>query len=231
MQRITPLSVLAVALTWGVSPAAAQEADACVDEVQRLAESFSLEPGREVDAAIAQAPSARKGASLGNEQRRQIGELVEAARNAGEQGDGAGCVQRLSEARLLLRQAGIGSGQPGSANLPSAATAPGGSSPQGVAGGAATTLPGGTAAGAAGTGAATGGAEPAAGGGLNSSSALAGGRTGGGPRGDGTGGLTGGTVGGPTSGILGGASGSGDIGGASGGNSSSSSSGSSGGSN
>jgi hypothetical protein len=205
MQRILPLSVLAAALTWAAQPDAAQDADACRNEVQRLAESFSLAPDGQMDAAIAQEPSARKGAELGNEQRRQIGELVRAAREAGERGDGASCLQRLGEARLLLRQAGIGSGQPGSATLPGGATTPGGGGTQGLARGT-TTLPGGNASGTAGTGATAGGAMVGDGG-LNSGSTVGRGRTGGGPQGVGAGGLTGGTVGAPTNSITGGVGG------------------------
>ncbi|HYD32637.1 MAG TPA: hypothetical protein VEB64_17480 [Azospirillaceae bacterium] len=71
--------------------------------------SGNAEPGR-----IAQEPGVRAGASLGDEQRRRIQDLIQQAQSAGERGDGAGCLQRLGEARGLLRQAGVGSTQPGS---------------------------------------------------------------------------------------------------------------------
>lgn len=116
MHRPIPMAMLVLALVGIAQPAAAQDARACVNEVQRLSEAFPLTGGSgQASTAIAQAPGARKGAALGDEQRRQIGNLVQEARAAGEQGDGTGCLQRLAEARALLREAGLGSRQPGSA--------------------------------------------------------------------------------------------------------------------
>jgi hypothetical protein len=117
-------------------PAAAQEAQACVDQVGQLAAAFAIEgDGGEVRAAIGQEPGSRKGARLGEEQRRRIGALVQEARQAGEQGDAQGCLQRLGEVRAALRDAGIGGGQPGTADTPGTSTGSLGSSPAGVTGG------------------------------------------------------------------------------------------------
>jgi hypothetical protein len=173
------MAMLALALTGIAQPAAAQDARACVNEVQRLSEAFPLVGGHgdQAGAAIAQAPGARKGAGLGEEQRRQIGDLVEEARAAGERGDGAGCLQRLAEARALLRQAGLGSRQPGSPS--SAGSGVGGALGSGIPGAAGslgpptTTRPGGmggstlggTDGGAAGGGASGGGGSSGGGGG------------------------------------------------------------------
>jgi|SRR5689334_293088 len=100
-----------VALIGLPSPAVAQDAKACVNEVDRLSSSFSIEGGN--DNAIAQRPSARQGASLTTEQHKQISDVLRQAREAGENGDGAACTQGLGRARVALRQAGIGSAQPG----------------------------------------------------------------------------------------------------------------------
>lgn len=101
-------------------PAAAQgEAEACANEVQRLADAFAIEGGGgggEMGAAIADQPGARKGASLGQQERQRVGDLVARARQAGEQGDGQACLQHLAETRALLREAGLGGGQPGTAD-------------------------------------------------------------------------------------------------------------------
>lgn len=98
-------------------PLTAQEARACVNQVGQLAAAFAVEGDRgEVRAAIAQEPGSRKGTSLGEEQRRRIGALLKAARHAGERGDGQGCLQHLSEVRTALRKAGVGGGQPGTAD-------------------------------------------------------------------------------------------------------------------
>ena len=107
-------------------PAAAQgEAEACANEVQRLADAFAIEGGGgggELGAAIADQPGARKGASLGRQERQRVGDLVARARQAGEQGDGQACLQHLAETRALLREAGLGGGQPGTAGGPGATT-------------------------------------------------------------------------------------------------------------
>jgi hypothetical protein len=116
MHRSTSLSLpaLALALTCATQPATAQDASACVNEVERLSESFSLAGANEQQGAIAQKPSARQGASLGPEQHKQISDLLQDARTAGERGDSQGCIQRLGQARTALREGGIGSAQPGS---------------------------------------------------------------------------------------------------------------------
>ena len=116
MHATSSAVVLVLALTCAARPALPQEARACVNEVQRLSEGLPLvhAEGREED-ALAQEPGARKGASLPDERRKQIEDLVRQAGAAGEQGDGQGCLKGLAEARALLREAGLGSSQPGSA--------------------------------------------------------------------------------------------------------------------
>lgn len=117
-------SVVLLALILACSaagPAAAQDeaaAAACANEVQRLADAFAIEGGDsgEMGAAIADEPGARKGASLGRQERQRVSDLVARARQAGEQGDGQGCLQHLAETRALLREAGLGGGQPGTAD-------------------------------------------------------------------------------------------------------------------
>jgi hypothetical protein len=166
------MAMLALALTGIAQPAAAQDARACVNEVQRLSEAFPLIGGHggRAGAAIAQAPGARKGAGLGEEQHRQIGDLVQEARAAGERGDGGGCLQRLAEARALLRQAGLGSRQPGSpssagsdmggalgSGIPGAAGSLGGSPTTTRPGGMSGSTLGGTGGGASGGGGSSGG--------------------------------------------------------------------------
>ena len=93
------------------------------NEVQRLSEGLPLlhAQGREGE-TLAQY-SARKGASLPDERRQHIADLVRQAAAAGEQGDGQGCVKGLGEARVLLREAGLGSSQPGPATYDSPAGA------------------------------------------------------------------------------------------------------------
>ena len=116
MHATSSAAVLVLALTCAARPALPQEARACANEVQRLSEGLPLvhAEGREED-ALAQEPSARKGASLPDKRRKQIEDLVRQAGAAGEQGDGQGCLKGLAEARALLREAGLGSSQPGSA--------------------------------------------------------------------------------------------------------------------
>lgn len=112
------LSSAAVAAALGaaspaVAPAYAQDARACADEVQRLSEGFSLDrggassPGGGISAGQ---PGTRAGASgLNDTQRSQVRELTQQARAAGQRGDGPQCMQKLNEARAMLRQAGVGS--------------------------------------------------------------------------------------------------------------------------
>jgi hypothetical protein len=122
MHATSSAAVLVLALTCAAQPAYAQDARACANEVQRLSEGLPLlhAQGREGE-ALAQEPGARKGASLPDEQRQHITDLVREAAAAGERGDGPGCVKGLGEARALLREAGLGSGQPGPATYDSPA--------------------------------------------------------------------------------------------------------------
>lgn len=169
MHRRTSASVLVLALAYMAQPAAAQDARACVNEVQRLSESFPITDTKgQGSEAVTQAPSARQGATLGEEQKKHLDDLVRQARTAGEQGDGALCTQKLGEARVALREAGIGSTQPGSA-LGGTRGSSGGGFP-GAAGsaGPSTTSPGGAPTGAN-RGTAGGGAGGGMGGGGSSS--------------------------------------------------------------
>ena len=179
-----------VALMALPSSAVGQDAKACVNEVERLSSSFSIESGN--DNAIAQRPSARQGASLTPEQHKQISDVLRQARAAGENGDGAACTQGLGRARVALRQAGIGSAQPG-------APAGTGLSPGSTSGGSGgmagpTNVPGmgdsnrtgaigvPSAPAAPGVGGAGGGASSGAAGGAATGGAGSGGRTGGSSR-------------------------------------------------
>lgn len=167
MTRSLPVPILALALACISHPSAAQEAGACMDEVDRLSAAFTqtqqgggqasatagtnvpmpsadqterelarsggvvrpsrigegididrpsrmAESGSGAETAVP-APSVRKGASLDDAQRQRFHDLVGAARDAGRRGDGPGCVQRLGEARMILRQAAVGSVRPGGA--------------------------------------------------------------------------------------------------------------------
>lgn len=121
------------------NPVLAQDAQACADELGRLAAAFGIDEGRgEAGAAIAQAPGARQGAGLTSDQRREIAGRVEQAREAGARGDSQGCLEGLQQSRTLLRQAGLGGGQPGTA-APAGAVGSGGS---GGSAGTPATLPG-----------------------------------------------------------------------------------------
>jgi hypothetical protein len=149
MHQWTSASVLVLALACIAHPSAAQDARACVNEVQRLSESFPITDTKgQGSEAVTQAPSARQGATLGDEQKKHLDDLIHQARTAGEQGDGALCTQKLAEARVALREAGIGSSQPGSA-LGGTRGSSGGGFP-GAAGsaGSTTTSPGGAPTGA-----------------------------------------------------------------------------------
>lgn len=124
MHATSSAAVLVLALMYAVRPALAQDARACANEVQRLSEGLPLlhAEGREGE-TLAQEPGARKGASLPDERRQHIADLVRQAAAAGERGDGQGCVKGLGEARVLLREAGLGSSQPGPATYDSPAGA------------------------------------------------------------------------------------------------------------
>jgi hypothetical protein len=190
MRRSTGPAILAVALTCIASAAVAQDAGSCVDEVQRLDQGLPVihEPASETD--IAREPGARKGASLGEDQRRQVTALIEQARTAGADGDGERCMQSLTQARALLREAGFGSGQPGSAsNTPSGTGLLGTGVPGAAAGAGLPAPPSGAGAGMAGatdgTGAAAAGAAP---GGRSGRTATGAGAPGGGAAGGGAGG-------------------------------------------
>src|SRR5688500_4728582 len=108
---LLPLSLMLLAITCLSRSAAAQDARAGVNELDRLSSSFSIESGS--DRAIGERPSARQGAALQPGQHKQISEVLQQARAAGERGDGQACTQGLVRAREALRQAGIGSAQPG----------------------------------------------------------------------------------------------------------------------
>jgi hypothetical protein len=159
--------VLALAVTCIARAAVAQEAGSCADEVQRLAEGLPVVHDQASAGAIAQEPGTRKGASLGEDQRRQVSSLIEQARTAGKEGDGARCMQSLTEARALLREAGFGSTQPGNASDAAAGAGLLGRDIPGVARGATVPAPSpGPAGGAtAGVGGATPNMGPAAAGG------------------------------------------------------------------
>ena len=140
MVRSTALSLSALALVLahaGLPAAAQEEASACVKEIDRLSNSFSL-PGRnDTDSAFAQEPSTRKGATLGPEQHKQISEILQNARTAGERGDGQACAQGLAQARMALRQAGVGGSQPGAPPPLGPNTRSGGGTSGGATGGGA----------------------------------------------------------------------------------------------
>lgn len=192
MRSAITTSFLLLALAGLARPVEAQSpAEACVNEIRRLSEAFGIdEAAGEARVAVEQAPGARKGATLGAEQRREIGRLARDAREAGERGDEAGCVQRLAGARSLLREAGLGAGQAGTADSgPGVAGSAGITGNGGAAGGGGLTRPAGSAATTApGAGAGGGGAGSAPG--LNTSAERA--RSGGGA----LGGTAGGSMGG-----------------------------------
>jgi hypothetical protein len=198
-RSITPL-VLALVLTCIARAAFGQDARSCADEVQRLDEGLPVIHGQASAAALAREPGARKGASLGEDQRRQVSALIEQARAAGEEGDGRRCMQGLTEARALLREAGFGAGQPGSASDARPGTALLGRSSPATAGGPVLPAPSPRDAGAAttGVGGATTDMGPAAAGGGVAGGAsprmggAAGGAVGGGAAGGGAGGAAGG---------------------------------------
>lgn len=171
-----PMVMFGAACLMG-SPAAGQEAQACADQVGQLAAAFAIDrsEGGKVQAAIEQEPGSRKGASLDEEQRHRLGTLVEEARQAGERGDGQGCLQRLAEVRTVLREAGVGGGQPGTADSPGTRAVGGGTT--GTAG--TTTPPAGSAGGSDGSSGPAGGVTGSG----TSGSGSAGGSSGGGSSG------------------------------------------------
>jgi hypothetical protein len=117
---------MALTLACPAGPALAQEAQACADELGRLSAAFGIDEARgEAEIAIARAPGARQGAELTADQRRKIADRIQQAREAGERGDRQSCLEGLQQSRTLLRQAGLGGGQPGTAEAPGAATSGG----------------------------------------------------------------------------------------------------------
>lgn len=225
MRRVSGLLIATALMTALAHAGSAQEADACRDEVQRVSETFGFLRTEAGDsAAVAQEPGTRQGAELGDTQRREITDLLEQARSAGETGDGAGCLEALRTARVMLREAGFGSPLPGAATQAGSATgsigdnrSAGSTATQGAAGGVASPGNGGAASGAvpSGAGAATttmGSGEPAPGSVPETGQGTTGSRTGstlGGSLGAGTGGTLGGgaaTGGGVGGGSAGGSS-------------------------
>jgi hypothetical protein len=115
MHRCLGVLALVLPVAGAVTQARAQDARACVDEVQRLEEQFPLGAQGEQAGEIAGAVGARKGAGLSNHQRRAIGDEIKQARAAGGHQDGRGCMEHLNAARLGLREGGLGGVQPGMA--------------------------------------------------------------------------------------------------------------------
>lgn len=117
MHRSTAMSLSALALVLACAgqPAAAQETEAraCVSEINRISESFALSGANDSNRTFAQEPSTRKGATLGPQEQKEINEILQRARTAGEHGDGQACAQGLAQARTALRQVGVGGAQPG----------------------------------------------------------------------------------------------------------------------
>lgn len=111
------LSLAALLALSAASPAAAQDAAACSNEVQRLSDGFpNTTSGQAPAGAIAQQPGTRLGASMNDSQQSQVRDSLQQARTAGQSGNGALCMQNLNQARTLLRQAGVGSPMPGDAS-------------------------------------------------------------------------------------------------------------------
>jgi hypothetical protein len=112
------LSLATLATVSFASPAAAQDPGACANEVQHLSEVFRIMGSNgQAPAVSGQQPGDRIGAGLSAEQTSQMRDLIEQGRIAGEQGNGALCGQKLEQARTLLREAGVGSDQPGPDDL------------------------------------------------------------------------------------------------------------------
>jgi hypothetical protein len=115
MHRCLGVLALMLPVAGAVTQARAQDARACVDEVQRLEERFPLGNQGEQTREIAGAVGARKGAGLSEDQRHAIGGEIKQARAAGGRQGGKGCMEHLNAARLGLRQGGVGGAQPGMA--------------------------------------------------------------------------------------------------------------------
>lgn len=135
------LSALALVLACAGQPAAAQETEAgaraCVSEIDRISESFSLSGANESGRTFTQEPSTRKGATLGPQEHKEINEILQRARTAGEHGDGQACAQGLAQARMALRQVGVGGAQPGAPPRFGPNTRSGGGTSGGATGGGA----------------------------------------------------------------------------------------------
>ena len=99
-----PIATLMLVLAFSIAatPVRSQDAEACVNEVQRLVERFPLGERGEQARPIAGAAGARKHVSLTEDQRRAIGQQIEAARSSGERGDGAACMEHLNAAPLAV---------------------------------------------------------------------------------------------------------------------------------
>jgi hypothetical protein len=111
------LSLAALGVSFA-GPAAAQDARACSNEVQRLSEGFpATTSGQAPAGGIAQQPGTRQGAGMTETQQRAVRDALQQARGAGDSGNGALCMQNLNQARTLLRQAGVGSPVPGGAGV------------------------------------------------------------------------------------------------------------------
>ena len=158
---------------------AGPDAAACVDQVDRLTERFPVNAEGEQARSLAGAAGSRQGASLSQEQRRAIGSRIEAARAAGERGDGEACLTNLAEVRAALREAGVGGVQPGMAGSTDVMGSPGGAG-SGAPGISRDPLTGpnrpGTAGGA---GSLTGGTRPSGSGGAGGGGSSGGGSSGG----------------------------------------------------
>lgn len=112
------LSLAALATLPFAGPAAAQDAAACGNEVQRLSDGFpATTSGQAPAGGIAQQPGTRQGAGMNESQQQQVRDALQQARAAGQSGNGALCMQNLNQARTLLRQAGVGSPLPGDAGV------------------------------------------------------------------------------------------------------------------
>ncbi len=117
MTALPALFCLSLAALPFAGPAAAQDAAACGNEVQRLSDGFPATSGQAPAGGIAQQPGTRQGAGMDDSQRQQVRDALQQARTAGQSGNGALCMQNLNQARTLLRQAGVGSPLPGDAGV------------------------------------------------------------------------------------------------------------------
>ena len=117
MTALPALFCLSLAALPFAGPAAAQDAAACSNEVQRLSDGFPATSGQAPAGGIAQQPGTRQGAGMDDSQRQQVRDALQQARTAGQSGNGALCMQNLNQARTLLRQAGVGAPLPGDAGV------------------------------------------------------------------------------------------------------------------